>query len=78
MRILDCGGMPGDEKYVFLGDYVDRGKQSLETIMLLFCLKVKNPTKVILLRGNHESEAVNKFYGFFDECIKYLNFKNNR
>ena len=54
--------------YVFLGDYVDRGNHSLETICLLMALKVKFPDKIFLLRGNHEDKWINSNFGFLDEC----------
>lgn len=54
-------------RYLFMGDYVNRGKQSCEVICLLFALKVRYPSQVIILRGNHESQAITRIYGFFDE-----------
>ncbi|CAJ0945724.1 unnamed protein product, partial [Mesorhabditis belari] len=60
LRLFDKGGFPPKFNYIFLGDYVDRGKQSLETILLLFCYKVKYSENFFLLRGNHECSAVNK------------------
>ena len=68
LRIFEHCGYPGEYNYLFLGDYVDRGKQSLETICLLLCYKIKYPEKVTLLRGNHESSVTNRIYGFYDEC----------
>ena len=53
---------------VFLGDYVDRGKQQLENINFLLALKLFYPHRVILLRGNHETRSVNSYYGFLSEC----------
>ncbi|KAI6204407.1 Serine/threonine-protein phosphatase [Aphelenchoides besseyi] len=68
LRLFDRGGFPPAVNYLFLGDYVDRGRQNLETIGLLFCYKVKYPENFFLLRGNHECSAINRVYGFFEEC----------
>jgi serine/threonine-protein phosphatase PP1 catalytic subunit len=75
LRIFEHCGYPGEYNYLFLGDYVDRGKQSLETICLLLCYKIKYPDKVTLLRGNHESSVTNRIYGFYDECKRRYNVK---
>uniref|UniRef100_A0A183CK13 Serine/threonine-protein phosphatase n=1 Tax=Globodera pallida TaxID=36090 RepID=A0A183CK13_GLOPA len=70
MKIFTRVGQPPEKNFVFLGNYVDRGRQSLETAVLLFCYKVKYPEKVILLRGNHECSAINRSNGLFDEIAQ--------
>ena len=75
LRIFEHCGFPGEYNFLFLGDYVDRGKQSLETICLLLAYKIKFPNKVHLLRGNHESSVTNRIYGFYDECKRRYNVR---
>ncbi|KAF9270198.1 phosphoprotein phosphatase PPZ [Marasmius fiardii PR-910] len=75
IRLFEMCGFPPAANYLFLGDYVDRGKQSLETILLLLCYKIKFPENFFLLRGNHECANVTRVYGFYDECKRRSNIK---
>ncbi len=71
LRMLEeVGGSPPQTSYIFLGDYVDRGHNSVETLSLLLCLKAKYPGHITLLRGNHESRQITQVYGFYDECMR--------
>ncbi|KAH7837530.1 hypothetical protein Vadar_014876 [Vaccinium darrowii] len=78
MRLFDEYGAPstaGDIAYIdylFLGDYVDRGQHSLETITLLLALKVEYPHSIHLIRGNHEAADINALFGFRIECIERM------
>lgn len=70
IELFKKGGRIPDTRYIFMGDYVDRGYHSVETFQLLMCLKLKYPGHITLLRGNHETMAISGVYGFIDECRK--------
>lgn len=68
IRIFRKYGFPNVANYLFLGDYVDRGSDSLDIILLLLTFKLLYPNNIFLLRGNHECFSVSSTYGFKDEC----------
>ncbi|KAI5948892.1 PPH3 [Candida theae] len=70
ITIFAIGGELPQTQYVFLGDFVDRGFNSLETWLLLMTYKLKYPSKITLIRGNHESRQITTVYGFYDECLR--------
>eukprot|EP00919_Chromeraceae_sp_WS-2016_P054758 GHVR01130203.1.p1 GENE.GHVR01130203.1~~GHVR01130203.1.p1 ORF type:complete len:312 (+),score=47.71 GHVR01130203.1:121-1056(+) len=70
LELFRVGGALPHTRYVFLGDFVDRGFNSVETLQLLLLLKLKWPEQVTLLRGNHESRQITQVYGFYDECVR--------
>lgn len=70
LELLRTGGDVATTNYIFMGDFVDRGHNSVETLELLLCLKARYPQNVTLLRGNHESRQITQVYGFFEECMR--------
>ncbi|KAK9103762.1 hypothetical protein Sjap_021016 [Stephania japonica] len=75
LRLFEYGGLPPHANYLFMGNYVDYGKQGIETICLLLAYKIKYPENFFLLRGNHECASINRIYGFYDECKRRFNVR---
>ncbi|KAI2813148.1 hypothetical protein CBS115989_9725 [Aspergillus niger] len=70
IELFRISGPCPDTNYLFMGDYVDRGYHSVESVSLLVALKVRYPKRITILRGNHESRQITQVYGFYDECLR--------
>ncbi|KAH3761114.1 serine/threonine-protein phosphatase PP2A catalytic subunit [Pelomyxa schiedti] len=70
MELFLITGTCPDTNFLFLGDYVNFGHQGVECLLLLLCYKIKYPSRITLLRGNHESCGLTQLYGFYSECIR--------
>eukprot|EP00467_Chlorarachnion_reptans_P002721 CAMPEP_0114509036 /NCGR_PEP_ID=MMETSP0109-20121206/12974_1 /TAXON_ID=29199 /ORGANISM="Chlorarachnion reptans, Strain CCCM449" /LENGTH=310 /DNA_ID=CAMNT_0001688119 /DNA_START=64 /DNA_END=996 /DNA_ORIENTATION=- len=76
MELFKIGGDVPKTNYIFMGDFVDRGRHSIETLTLLLLLKARYPAHITLLRGNHECRQVTQVYGFFDQCVRKYSSAN--
>ncbi|GAV55990.1 hypothetical protein ZYGR_0AZ01620 [Zygosaccharomyces rouxii] len=70
LTLFEKSGGIEKSRYIFLGDFVDRGFYSLESFLLLLCYKLRYPDRITLIRGNHETRQITKVYGFYDEIMR--------
>lgn len=69
VKIIEVGGDPSKTKYIFLGDFVDRGNFSVEVLLLIFSLKINYPNNIFMLRGNHECKQMTSHFNFRTEVL---------
>eukprot|EP00727_Mastigamoeba_balamuthi_P008988 m51a1_g4711 hypothetical protein (320) ;mRNA; r:291759-293132 len=70
LELFRTGGMCPDTNYLFLGDYADFWMYGVETVQLLLCLRLRYPSRITLLRGEHETRTVSAIYGLYSECLR--------
>ncbi len=75
LRVFVEKGIPPSERFLFLGDYVNKGPSSVEVISLLLGMKVLFPSDIYLLRGNHETDVMGRMFGFKSECKSKLSLQ---
>lgn len=77
LEIFRIGGFVPDTNYLFLGNYSGLGKFSLQTLVLLLCLKLRHPDRITLLRGSHECRPMARIYGLHGECLRHYGTANS-